>query len=186
MMNMDKVLIFGYGNFDRQDDGVAWHVLAAVSRRLGCAVPPSPDEEFPLTGESPDFRFELQLTPELAETVAQYDRVCFVDAHTGALPNDVNVEELTGEYQSSPFTHHITASTVLSFAATLYGARPAAILVSVRGYEFGFERALSPSTAELAEEAADRIVEWLRNRGAIRSSGESKRWGQSKKDSVRP
>jgi hydrogenase maturation protease len=163
---LDRVLIFGYGNFDRQDDGVAWHVLAAVARRLGRAVPASPDEDFPPTGESPDFRFELQLMPELAETVAQYDRVCFVDAHTGAVPNDVNIEELTGEFQSSPFTHHLTASTLLSFAATLYGARPAAILVSVRGYEFGFERALSAATAELAEAAADRIVGWLRNRAA--------------------
>jgi Ni,Fe-hydrogenase maturation factor len=80
------------------------------------------------------------------------------------MPNDVNIEELTGEYQSSPFTHHITASTVLSFAATLYGARPPAILVSVRGYEFGFERALSASTAELAEAAADQIVAWINSR----------------------
>ena len=158
-------MIFGYGNFDRQDDGVAWHVLAAVARRLGRAVPASPDEEFPLTGESPDFMFELQLTPELAETVAHYDRVCFVDAHTGAAPNEVNVEELTRQFQSSPFTHHITASTLLSFAATLYDARPRAILVSVRGAEFGFARALSASTAELAEAAAEWIAEWILGHG---------------------
>jgi hydrogenase maturation protease len=158
---MDKVLIFGYGNFDRQDDGVAWHVLAAVARRMSRAGPASPAEDFPPTGNSPDFMFELQLTPELAETVALYDRVCFVDAHTGAVPNEVNVEELTSEFQSSPFTHHMTASTLLSFAATLYDARPPAILVSVRGYEFGFERALSERTASLSEEAADRIVAWI-------------------------
>ncbi len=158
---MSRTLIIGYGNFDRQDDGVAWHVLAGVARRLGCAAPASPDEDFPLSAESPDFRFELQLTPELAEEVAQYDRVCFVDAHTGAVPNEVNVETLSGEFQSSPFTHHLTASTLLSFAETLYGAQPEAILVSVRGYEFGFERALSKRTASLAEEAADRIAAWV-------------------------
>ncbi|MFN8598629.1 MAG: hypothetical protein U0559_20890, partial [Anaerolineae bacterium] len=127
---MDKILIFGYGNFDRQDDGVAWHVLVEVAQRLGRDVPASPDEEFPNSTESPAFQFELQLMPELAETVAQYDRVCFVDAHTGAVPNDVNVEHLTSEFQSSPFTHHMTAATLLSFAETLYGARPEAILVS--------------------------------------------------------
>jgi len=158
---MKPTLIIGYGNFDRQDDGVAWHVLVGVAKRLGRAAPASPNEDFPLSTESPDFRFELQLTPELAEDVAQYDRVCFVDAHTGAVPNDVNVETLTGEFQSSPFTHHLTASTLLSFAETLYGARPEAILVSVRGYEFGFERALSDRAASLAEEAAERIVAWI-------------------------
>jgi Ni,Fe-hydrogenase maturation factor len=88
---MQPTLIIGYGNFDRQDDGVAWHVLAEVARRLGCAVPLSPEEEFPPNGGKPDFIFELQLTPELAEAIAQYERVCFVDAHTGAVPHDVTL-----------------------------------------------------------------------------------------------
>ena len=162
---MQPTLIIGYGNFDRQDDGVAWHVLAEVARRLGCAVPFSPEEEFPLNdgaaGAVPDFIFELQLTPELAETIAQYERVCFVDAHTGAVPHDVNVSAIAAEFQASPLTHHLTAQSLLTFAQTLYNAQPEAILVSVRGYQFGFERELSPLTAQLAEEAAGRIVEWM-------------------------
>jgi hypothetical protein len=75
---MNRTLILGYGNFDRQDDGVAWHVLASVARRLGCAVPLSPEEEFPPNDGVPDFFFELQLTPEMAETLALYDRVCMM------------------------------------------------------------------------------------------------------------
>ena len=155
-------LIIGYGNFDRQDDGVAWHVLAEVARRLGCVVPDSPEEEFPANEGAPDFIFELQLTPELAETIAQYERVCFVDAHTGAVPYDVNVSEIAAEFQASPLTHHLTPQSLLTFAQTLYDARPEAILVSVRGYQFGFERELSPLTVQLAEEAAEKIVEWVR------------------------
>ena len=38
-----------------------------------------------------------ELTPELAETIAQYERVCFVDAHTGAVPHDVNVSAIAAE-----------------------------------------------------------------------------------------
>ena len=154
-------LIIGYGNFDRQDDGVAWHVLAEVASRLGCAVPLLPEEEFPPNDGTPDFFFELQLTPELAETIALYDRVCFVDAHTGAVPYDVNVNEINAEFQASPLTHHLTAQSLLTFAQTLYNARPEAILVSVRGYQFGFERELSPLTAQLAEEAAEVIAKWV-------------------------
>lgn len=157
---MKRTLILGYGNFDRQDDGVAWHVLASVARRLGCAVPSSPEEEFPLDAAL-GFLFELQLTPELAETLAQYERVCFVDAHTGAAPNDVNVETLQAKFQASPLTHHLTPQSLLTFAQALYDAQPEAILVSVRGYQFGFERELSPWTAQLAEEAAEQIVEWV-------------------------
>jgi hydrogenase maturation protease len=158
---MERTLIIGYGNFDRQDDGVAWHVLAEVARRLGCAVPLSPEEEFPLNSGKPDFIFELQLTPELAETIAQYERVCFVDAHTGAVPHDVNVSAIAAEFQASPLTHHLTPQSLLTFAQTLYSARPEAILVSVRGYQFGFERELSSLTMHLAQEAAGKIVEWV-------------------------
>jgi hydrogenase maturation protease len=158
---MKRTLILGYGNFDRQDDGVAWHVLARVASRLGCAVPLLPEEEFPANDGAPDFFFELQLTPELAETIALYDRVCFVDAHTGAVPQDVNVSAISAEFQASPLTHHLTAQSLLTFAQTLYNAQPEAILVSVRGYQFGFERELSPLTAELAQQAADVIAKWI-------------------------
>ena len=163
---MKRTLILGYGNFDRQDDGVAWHVLAEVARRLGCAVPLSPEDEFPLDAGAPDnvvpdFLFELQLTPEMAETIAQYERVCFVDAHTGAVPHDVNVSEIVAEFQASPLTHHLTPQSLLTFGQTLYNVRPEAMLVSVRGYQFGFERELSPLTAQLAEDAAAKIVDWV-------------------------
>jgi hydrogenase maturation protease len=158
---MQPTLIIGYGNFDRQDDGVAWHVLAEVARQLGCAVPLLPEEEFPPNDGAPDFLFELQLTPELAETIALYDRVCFVDAHTGAVPHDVNVSAIAAEFQASPLTHHLTAQSLLTFAQTLYNAQPEAILVSVRGYQFGFERTLSPLTVQLAQQAADVVAKWV-------------------------
>ena len=170
---MVRTLIIGYGNFDRQDDGVAWHVLAEVARRLGCAVPFSPEEEFPLNSGNPDFIFELQLMPELAEMIAQYARVCFVDAHTGAVPHDVNVNAIAAEFQASPLTHHLTPQSLLTFAQTLYDARPEAMLVSVRGYQFGFERELSPLTAQLAQDAAGKIVEWVIDPGASRTARSS-------------
>jgi hydrogenase maturation protease len=166
---MKRTLIVGYGNFDRQDDGVAWHVLVEVARRLGCAVPFSPEEEFLPNDGKPDFIFELQLTPELAETIAQYERVCFVDAHTGAVPHDVNVSAIAAEFQASPLTHHLTPQALLTFAQTLYSARPEAILVSVRGYQFGFDRTLSPLTAQLAREAAEVVVKWVLDTDASRT-----------------
>ena len=100
---------------------------------------------------------------ELAETLALYDRVCFIDAHTGSVPNDVNLIEVDSEFQASPFTHHMTPQTCLSFTETLYAQRPQAILISVRGYEFGFSRSLSPHTAELVVQAVDLIEKWLKS-----------------------
>ena len=158
---MEITLILGYGNPDRQDDGVAWHVLAAVAQQLGRTVPASFEEQFEPSGASPDFLFVLQLVPELAETLAAYERVCFVDAHTGNVPQDVQLIHLTAQFQPSPFTHHMTAATSLSMVQTIYSKTPEAILVSVRGYQFGFTQSLSPETEKLAQEAARMIVEWM-------------------------
>jgi len=159
-MTVSTTLIIGYGNPDRQDDGVAWYILTRLAVELGRPIP-SMDEGFYPTGENPDLYFGLQLIPELAETMSAYQRVCFVDAHTGNVPEDMNVVEVTPEYQRSPFTHHMTADTCLSLVHTIYGRIPQAILVSVRGYEFGFSHELSPATLNLAELAVKQIKVWL-------------------------
>jgi Ni,Fe-hydrogenase maturation factor len=103
----------------------------------------------------------LQLTPDLADGLDQFDKICFLDAHTGNVPEEINIEHLLPRYQTSPFTHHMTAATLLSLSEVINHCAPESILVSVRGYEFLFSRSLSSSTAELIPFAADKIVEWI-------------------------
>lgn len=156
-----NTLFIGYGNPDRQDDGVAWHVLAGITSQLGMKPSTSWEDPLPSTPEA-DFAFYLQLTPELAEDLTTYDRVCFIDAHTGKIPENVQMVDVDPEYQISPFTHHLTPEMLLSMGQELYQKTPEAILVSVRGYEFGFETKLSPFTSSLVNEAVERTVGWLK------------------------
>lgn len=158
---MQDTLIIGYGNADREDDGVAWHVLNYLALGLDRPTSTAPEDGFEPAGQGPELLFVLQLTPELAETLAQYRRVCFIDAHTGSIPEDLMLAEVPAEYQTSPFTHHMTASTCLALCRQLYGKQPHAILVSIRGYRFGFSRQLSSETASLARQAAEKIWAWL-------------------------
>lgn len=158
---MTQTLIIGYGNPDREDDGVAWHILARLAQRLGLPEPAGDAGGLAHLETSPDLLCLLQLNPELAELVAEYERVCFVDAHTGAYPEDIRCETIEGEYLPSPFTHHMTPPTLMILAQALYGHTPRALLVSVRGYQFGFSEQLSPATAALAETAAEQIIAWL-------------------------
>jgi hydrogenase maturation protease len=155
---MQKWLILGYGNVDRQDDGLGWHVLARLARRLGRRVPQEFELEFEFENLNPEFLFVLQLTPELADLVTAYDQVCFVDAHTGAIPHEIQVLQLNAKFQNSPFTHHMTPETLLSFCQSLYGHVPQATLVSIHGYEFGFSRSLSASSDALADQAVEKII----------------------------
>jgi hydrogenase maturation protease len=158
---MSKVLIIGYGNRDREDDGVAWHILQGVAKHLGRSAPELETGGLDQLGQSPDLLFVLQLTPELSELIANYDFVCFVDAHTGDYPEDLRFGSITAGFQTSPFTHHMTPQTCLALAETVYGRTPQAALVSVRGYRFGFSHTLSIETGLLADDAIEQIVTWL-------------------------
>lgn len=162
---MTKTLLLGYGNIDRQDDGVAWHILRGVARRFNTHLPDFPDETDGELTKDLIWLFSLQLTPESAELIGQYDQVIFIDAHTGAVQDNLHLAELDANFQTSPFTHHLTPQTCLALAQTLAGKAPRGILVSVRGYEFGFSRTLSEQTLFLCGQAVDQIVAFLAPNG---------------------
>lgn len=157
---MDKALIIGYGNPDRGDDGAAWHILQQLAKRLELPEPSQDIDSLGQQEESLDLLCTLQLDPQLAELIADYDRVCFVDAHTTAYPDDIRYETIKGKFQASPFTHHMTPETCLALAETLYGYAPPAVVISVKGFQFGFSPTLSSRTAKLAEMATKRLIAW--------------------------
>ncbi len=158
---MTNTLIIGYGNADRQDDGAGWHVLKNLAERIGQSIPDDPGETIEIESDLVDILFTLQIYPELAENISNYEKVCFVDAHTSEIPEEISWTKLSPEYEKSPLTHHMSPKTVLSIATTIYNKTPEAILVSIRGYYFQFERTLSEQTAKLVKLAADRIWDWI-------------------------
>lgn len=158
---MADTLVLGYGNVDRMDDGLAWHVLAGLVMALGGSAPASPDEALPDQAGPADCEFVLQLTPELAERVARYRRVCFVDAHTGDLPDETRLVPTAPAFSLSPFTHHLTPATCLALAQALYGRAPEAIVASARGEAFGYARELSPEAARRVKALVQAILGWL-------------------------
>jgi hydrogenase maturation protease len=154
-------LIIGYGNADRQDDGAGWHIIKELANRIGQDVPDDPGASIDIESETVDLLFILQIFPELAETISVYERVCFVDAHTSDIPAEISWTQLHPEYEKSPLTHHMSPRTVLSITETIYGKSPEAILVSVRGYHFQFERELSARTFQLVQQATEMVWEWI-------------------------
>lgn len=163
MVLMEKTLIIGYGNLDRQDDGVAYHILTSIAQQLNRGISDLEESLSNLENGDPAFFFSLQLTPETAEIAAGFDRLCFVDCHTGSVDEDLHMEKVAAEYQRSPLTHHMTAQTCMALVEQVYHKKPEAILVSVRGYQFEFVRGLSEKTAILADQAAQEVVRWYRH-----------------------
>jgi len=164
---LKRLLIIGYGNPDRQDDGVAWHILRAITMKLRLPAPSSYEELFP-EDDRLDFNFHLQLTPEMAEDINTYEHVCFVDAHTGNILEPVRLINVESEFQASPFTHHLTPQSLLSICETLYGSKPDAALLSVCGYHFGLSQQLSEETAKLVPQAVELIWSWMKARNIMK------------------
>lgn len=137
-----RILVLGYGNPDRNDDGAGWAVVAALR-----ADPP------------PGVALETaqQLEVEMAERIAELDCAVFVDAATPDLPEPLVVEEISAAWRPHATTHHLAPGDLLALAETLYGKRPRAVLVKLRGGDFNFGARLSPETRAAADEAARRI-----------------------------
>ena len=83
----------------------------------------------------------------------------FIDAHTGEIERKINLQKVDPNYLNSPFTHHITPSTVLSLADTISGKCPEAWLLSIRGYKFQFERSLTDDTNKHINTALELLEE---------------------------
>ncbi len=150
---MKETIFLGYGNPDRGDDGVAWHILKTLFAEKGNNDIDLFDLDVnPLT-EKVDVWFNFQLLPEISELIVDYKKAVFIDAHTGEIKEDLNFQEIKPAYQNAPFTHHMTAASLLAVTESIHGHYPQSWLLSVRGYSFKFEQSLTPRTLELSNKA---------------------------------
>jgi len=148
-----KLLLFGYGNPDRGDDGAAYHIIKQLLKASDINEDDIFSAEVVKLNENTDILFNFQLLPEYADLLTEYDRVIFIDAHTAEIEEELKLQPLQPNFQYSPFTHHFSPSSCLALAKSLKGNAPQAWLLSIRGYHFGFDRNLSQRTSELVNEA---------------------------------
>jgi hydrogenase maturation protease len=153
-----RTLVIGFGNVYRRDDGVGFAVLNGVRKQLG-KLPLDIDEDgFDDLGHELDTLLLHQLVPELADCIAPYDLVIFVDAHVGTIPELIREEELEACLKSATVSHQLHPCTLLAMAQELYGRRPRGVLLSIRGYDFEFGEGLSRPTAALVPQAVERVL----------------------------
>jgi len=125
---MSRVLIIGYGNPLRCDDGLGWRAAEALSRT-------SPDVEV-ITS--------YQLTPEFAEPVSQADMVVFIDAAQDGDAGSLRCRPVSGG-DDMRFSHQLSSGALLAMAEHLYHRSPRAFEVSVCGGSFAHGETFSPA-----------------------------------------
>ncbi len=144
----DHVLVIGYGNPLRGDDGFGWQVVQALSEtNLG--------------------HLEViachQLTPELAEPLSHAARAVFVDASVMVPPGVLEIRawvnhEREPASMAQSFTHHLTPAHLLALARTLYGRAPQATLITVGAVNLSHAEHLSPEVKAMIPGALEAIA----------------------------
>ena len=140
------VLVIGYGNTLRGDDGVGQHVALAVSK---WNVPG-------LSAMSVH-----QLTAELAEPIASAELVIFVDAKFTAPGDLVKIQPIHSSSTAFNIGHTSDPRCLLALADAVYGRIPPAWLVSVPAADFSMRDGLSATASRGAKLAVARIGELI-------------------------
>ncbi|HZP58987.1 MAG TPA: hydrogenase maturation protease [Opitutaceae bacterium] len=135
------LLVIGYGNVLRRDDGVGPRVADAVEalhlpgvRTLVCQ----------------------QLSPEHAEAVAQAQTVIFVDAAVDA-PAEVQLRKLEPGESTQLMAHAADPRTMLALARDVFGHAPEAWWLTIPAVKLGFGEDLSPDAQRGLERAVEEI-----------------------------
>jgi len=125
---LETILVIGYGNTLRRDDGVGPRVAQAVSalgldgvRSLSCGL----------------------LTPEIADPVSRARVTIFVDAAVDA-PREVRLRKLEPAATSQVMAHAASPATVLALARDVFGHAPQAWWLTIPVENLGVGDELSP------------------------------------------
>jgi hydrogenase maturation protease len=142
---MRSVVVLACGNTLRGDDGVAWHIGAALQQHLA----------------DPEIRIILtqQLLPEHAELVGTAGLVVFIDCNAVVRPGVVSTIPITpAQVRPRIFTHHLDPASLLKLAQDLYGRIPSrSVAITVGGQSFDLNEQLSGPVAEAIPVAVEAV-----------------------------
>ena len=137
-------LVIGYGNTLRSDDGAGQKVAEKIAE-----------------WELPEVRSLAvhQLTPELAEKIAQADVVIFVDAvaTNSENPVSVRIQQLQAADDNPSLGHSCNPRSLLSVTQILYGKVNRAYWVLIPAVNFDFGEEFSSLTQQGIDIALNQV-----------------------------
>ncbi len=150
------LLVIGYGNTLRRDDGVGPKVAETVEafawpgvHTLSCGL----------------------LTPELADPISRARTVVFVDAAVDA-PSEVQLRKLVPAESSQIMAHAADPRTMLALARDAFGHAPEAWWLTIPAEDLGIGEEFSPLAQAGYEIAVEKVKELARRRHSGQELGE--------------
>jgi hydrogenase maturation protease len=147
--NPARILVYGYGNPGRQDEGVGVVLVEELAKWA------QPQGRPWLTFDS-----NYQLSVEDALAAAEHDMVIFVDA-ARVQTEGYCLRALHASPTVAFTTHAMSPESVIELAGQLFGARPAAYLLTIKGYKWGLQGTLSAEARKNLQEAKAFLIPFL-------------------------
>jgi hydrogenase maturation protease len=145
-MGNKRILVIGYGNPGRGDDGLG----PAIAARLEALQIPS------LSIES-----DYQLSIEHAALAAEHDIVVFADAARDA-EGPFYFRPVASAPARTPGSHSVTPAEVLFLARSCFNASPQGFLLGIYAPDLArFEEGLSPAARQALEAALEYLREFI-------------------------
>lgn len=141
-----KVLVIGYGNRSRNDDGAGWFVIDQL-------------RELVLPGV--ELMAAHQLEVDLIETVSRFDRVIFVDAALPEVAPCATHTVVEPALESHAVSHYLTPADMLALSRVLYGSEPHGVLFQIPAYDLSFGERLSARTETAARGVVREIMNYV-------------------------
>ena len=133
MKKQKKILIYGYGNPGRQDDGLGIFFSEAIEKWV---------YENKFDHISCDSNYQLNI--EDAEVISNYDLVLFADASQEDI-EDYSITSVECSTSRIEFSMHaVSPAFVLDLCNKIYNKSPETYLLHLKGYEWDFKEGLSP------------------------------------------
>lgn len=149
-----RAMFIAIGNRQRRDDGVAHTVVESLACSYDVAA-----------------RFVLQLAPEIADDIAGYDLVIFLDADARA--SEMSIQTVDPSPARGVFTHVAGPAEIVGLSRALFGFKGRAFLCRIPAYDFSWEEGLSRLSRKCALEAMVRLECLLDDPRATAGGGNS-------------
>ncbi len=157
-----KILIYGYGNPGRQDDG------------LGNLFVDEAQKWTKAQGlENITFDSNYQLNIEDAAEIAEQDMVIFVDASVEDISNFI-LTELAPDAKVEFSMHSVSPAFVVHLCKDIYTQVPRTYLLHLKGYEWEFKEGISERANENFSKAFEYMKPLLKSPDQLISKFENK------------
>jgi len=128
-----KILIYGFGNPGRQDDGLGNAFIEAMNHWI---------REKKIPGVELESNYQLNI--EDAYAISDKDMVIFVDASTEEDVRDFIVTPVPATTATVGFTTHtVSPALVVELCSELFKTKPASYLLHIKGYQWGYGEAIT-------------------------------------------